>query len=43
MGQAWEHYEWRLPISQVADRQNVQLTSASNVPLGDQKGVAFEP
>lgn len=43
MGQAWEHYEWRLPISQVADRQNIQLTSASNVPLGEQKGVAFEP
>jgi hypothetical protein len=43
VGQTWEHYEWRLPMSQVSDRQDVQLTSASNVPLGDQKGVTFEP
>jgi hypothetical protein len=43
IGQTWQYYEWRLPISQVSDRQDVQLTSAGMVPLGEQKGVTFEP
>jgi len=41
VGQSWEYYEWRVPISQ-ADRQNVALTSAGVVPLSEQKAVTFE-
>jgi hypothetical protein len=43
VGQTWEHYEWRVPLSQVGDRQNVTLTSAGMIPLAEQKGVVFEP
>ena len=43
IGPTWQYFEWRLPISQVIDRQDVQLTSAGMVPLGEQKGVTFEP
>lgn len=42
VGQNWEHYEWRVPISQVGDKQSVTLTSDGNVPLADQKAVTFE-
>jgi hypothetical protein len=42
VGQSWQHYEWRVPISQVADRQSLTLTGASVVPLADQKAVTFD-
>jgi|GEM_PF-6962859 len=42
VGQTWEHYEWRVPISQVGDKRSVTLTSDGNVPLADQKAVTFE-
>ena len=41
VGQVWEYYEWRVPISQ-ADRQNVTLSSGSVVPLAEQKAVTFD-
>ena len=43
VGQIWEYYEWRLPVSQVGDRQNVVLSNAGLIPLAEQKGVTFEP
>jgi hypothetical protein len=42
VGQTWEYYEWRVPVNQVSDRQNVELTNAGVVPLADQKAVIFE-
>src|ERR1035438_4414191 len=32
VGQGWQHYEWRVPISQVADRQSLTLSGAGVVP-----------
>jgi hypothetical protein len=42
VGQGWQHYEWRVPISQVADRQSLNLNGASVVPLSEQKAVTFD-
>ena len=42
VGQSWQHYEWRVPISQVADRQSLTLNGASIVPLAEQKAVTFD-
>jgi hypothetical protein len=42
VGQVWQHYEWRLPIAQVGDRQGVTLSGAAIVPLAEQKAVTFE-
>jgi len=42
IGQSWQHYEWRVPISQVGDRQSVTLSGAGVVPLAEQKAVTFE-
>lgn len=42
VGQVWQHYEWRLPISQVGDRQGLALNGGGIVPLADQKAVTFE-
>jgi len=42
IGQSWQHYEWRVPISQVGDRQSVTLSGASVVPLAEQKAVTFD-
>jgi hypothetical protein len=41
VGQSWEYYEWRVPITQVGDRQSVTLSSSSMVPLAEQKAVSF--
>ena len=42
VGQSWEYYEWRVPISQVSDRHGVVLDSSGVIPLAEQKGVTFE-
>jgi|CZKI01.1.fsa_nt_gi hypothetical protein len=42
VGQGWQHYEWRVPISQVADRQSLTLSGAGVVPLAEQKAVSFD-
>jgi hypothetical protein len=42
VGQSWGYYEWRLLVSQIGDRQNVQLTGASSVPREEQKFVSFD-
>ncbi|HMD60458.1 MAG TPA: hypothetical protein VKG78_03455 [Opitutaceae bacterium] len=42
VGQSWEYYEWRVPGSQISDRQGVELTKESVIPLSEQKAVTFD-
>jgi len=42
VGESWGYYEWRIPVSQLGDRQNVVLAGSSSVPREEQKIVTFD-